>query len=258
MVITLLAVAAAGCGGEGREASPRHSETYTLQSKVLDVGLDQVVVQEGRGRPLLVLLHGKDGSPSQFFGDNLDSTMRALGSKAPNLLMPSGGNSSYWHNRRDGAWAHYLLNEAIPEAIRRTHADGSDIALGGFGMGGFGALDIARKYPGHFCAAGASTPAIWKTALATAPGAFDSPADFKKHNLIAAARKGWPFGRTRIWIDVNRPSPFWRATTMLAHELGSKARLTVWPGADGAAYVQRHLPTTLRFYADALAACKAG
>jgi hypothetical protein len=35
-----------------------------------------------------------------------------------------------------------------------------------------------------------------------------------------------------------------------------RARFTVWPGTHSTAYVQRHLPTTLRWYAAALAACK--
>src|SRR5215470_10990281 len=87
IVVAACLLAAAGCGGEDVDAPP-HSETYTLSSKVLDV--DQVIVREGRGRPLLVLLHGKDGEPGDFYGKALDSTLRALGAEAPNVLMPAG------------------------------------------------------------------------------------------------------------------------------------------------------------------------
>ncbi|HEU5211527.1 MAG TPA: alpha/beta hydrolase-fold protein [Gaiellaceae bacterium] len=250
-------LAAAGCGGEDAGAPP-HSETYTLNSKVLDVDLDQVIVREGRGRPLLVLLHGKDGQPGDFYGKTLDSTLRALGAEAPNVLMPAGGASSYWHNRRDGEWGRYLLHEAIPEAIAKTGADAKRIAIGGFSMGGFGALALALAHPGYFCAAGGHAPALWKAARATAPGAFDDPADFKRHDLLAAAKDGWPFGSTRIWLDVDTHDPFRATTTELARELGSRARFTVWPGTHSTSYIRRHLPQTLRWYAAALAACKSG
>src|SRR4051794_39600431 len=255
IVVTASLLTVAACGGEDADAPP-HSETYTLNSKVLDVGLDQVVIREGRGRPLLVLLHGRDGSPGDFFGDRLDRTLRSLGAEAPNVLLPSGGASSYWHNRRDGEWGRYLLHEAIPEAVAKTGADPNRIAIGGFSMGGFGALALALQHPGLFCAAGGHAPALWKAAGATAPGAFDGPADFKRHDVLAAARPRWPFGTTRIWLDVDAHDPFRAATTKLAHELRSRARFTVWPGTHSTAYVRRHLPTTLRWYAAALAACK--
>lgn len=255
MTASLLTVAA--CGGEDADAPP-HSETYTLGSKVLDVGLDQIVIREGRGRPLLVLLHGRNGSPKDFFGDQLSATLNALGAEAPNVLLPAGGASSYWHNRRDAEWGRYLLREAIPEAVARTGADPKLVAIGGFAMGGFGALALAVQHPGLFCAAGGHAPALWKKAGATAPGAFDSPADFKRHDVLAAAKRGWPFGRTRVWLDVDTHDPFRAATTRLAGELGSRARFTVWPGTHSTAYVQRHLPQTLRWYAASLAACKSG
>ena len=69
---------------------------------------------------------------------------------------------------------------------------------------------------------------------------------------------GWPFGSTSIWLDVDTHDPFRAATTQLAHELGTRARFTVWPGTHTTNYVQRHLPQTLRWYAAALAACKSG
>src|SRR5690242_10966982 len=104
IVVAACLLAAAGCGSDNVDAPP-HTETYTLDSKVLDVGLEQAVIREGRGRPLLVLLHGRDGEPHDFFGDDLDETLDALGAEAPNILLPFGGASSYWHNRRDGEWA---------------------------------------------------------------------------------------------------------------------------------------------------------
>ena len=123
-------------------------------------------------------------------------------------------------------------------------------------MGGFGALDLARLHPGRFCAAGGHAPALWETGGETPEGAFDDAEDFARHDVIGAARRGWPFGSTRIWIDVGRDDPFRRADTALARALGGRARFTVWPGSHQSAYVRRHYRQTIGFYARALASCR--
>jgi pimeloyl-ACP methyl ester carboxylesterase len=140
-----------GCGGSG---GMEGTETCSLHSRVLGRDLEQVVVPEGRSRPLLVFLHGRGDGPGELLGDELVDALRELGPEAPNVLFPSGGESSYWHDRRDGAWGRYVVEEAIPAALQRLHADRRRVAIGGFSMGGFGALDLARLHPGRFCAVG--------------------------------------------------------------------------------------------------------
>jgi S-formylglutathione hydrolase FrmB len=245
-----LAVAACGGGAGG------HGESYTLHSQLLGRELEQVVVPEGRGRPLLVFLHGRGADPGGLLGGDLDQALEALGRRAPNVLFPSGGESSYWHDRRDGPWGRYVLEEAIPAAVRRLQADPRRVAIGGFSMGGFGALDLARLHPGRFCAVGGHAAALWLTGGETPEGAFDDAEDFARHDVLGAAAHGWPFGRARVWLDVGRDDPFRAADTDLARRLGSRAHFTLWPGEHQAAYVERHFSRTLRFYASALAACR--
>ena len=213
-------------------------------------------MRSGEHRPLLVLLHGRNGSAESFFGPELDAALKQLGPRAPDLLLPSGGDASYWHDRRDGPWGRYVVEEAIPAAVKRLGADGRRVGIDGFSMGGFGALDLARLHPGRFCAAGGHAPALWETGGETPAGAFDDAEDFARHDVIGAARRGWPFGSTRIWIDVGRNDPFRRANTALARALGPRAHFTVWPGEHESAYVRRHYRRTLGFYASALAACR--
>jgi poly(3-hydroxybutyrate) depolymerase len=215
-----------------------------------------VVVPEGRGRPLLVFLHGRGADPGGLLGGDLDQALEALGRRAPNVLFPSGGESSYWHDRRDGPWGRYVLEEAIPAAVRRLQADPRRVAIGGFSMGGFGALDLARLHPGRFCAVGGHAAALWPTGGETPEGAFDDAEDFARHDVLGAAAHGWPFGRARVWLDVGRDDPFRAAYTDLARRLGSRAHFTLWPGEHQAAHVERHFSRTLRFYASALAACR--
>jgi S-formylglutathione hydrolase FrmB len=256
-VVAAVLLAAAACGGGGDP--PPGASTYTLHSRLLGRDVRQTLVRSGDHRPLLVLLHGRGGHGGTgyaFFGPELNAVLKRLGPRAPDLLLPNGGDASYWHDRRDGLWGRYVVEEAIPQAVRRLGADGRRVAIDGFSMGGFGALDLARLHPGRFCAAGGHAPALWETGGETPQGAFDDAEDFARHDVIGAARRGWPFGATRIWIDVGRDDPFRRADTLLAQALGARAHFTVWPGSHKSAYVRGHFGRTIGFYAGALAACR--
>ena len=83
-----------------------------------------LALEDATGRPpLLVLLHGRGGGPEGMISDELEDALVAAGDRAPGVLLPDGGEASYWHNRRDGAWARMVVREAIPEAVKRYDAD---------------------------------------------------------------------------------------------------------------------------------------
>jgi enterochelin esterase-like enzyme len=208
------------------------------------------------GRPLLVFLHGRgdDGEDSNvnaaFF-----KALAALGDRAPAVVFPNGGNHGYWHDRRGGRWASYVLDEVIPRAVKALHADPKRVAIGGISMGGFGALDIARLHPHRFCAVGAHSPALWRTAGETAPGAFDDARDFAHHDVIAAARRNpHLYGTTPVWLDAGSADPFQPGDRALDRALKT-VRLHTYPGAHEGAYWRAHYRAYLRFYAAALARC---
>jgi S-formylglutathione hydrolase FrmB len=253
----LLAVA---CG-----AAPYHSTQgarivrFTLPSRLLHRSLDEtLVVPAGgaAGKPLLVLLHGRSADASQFLGDPLFAELRRLDRRAPVVLLPSGGDSSYWHDRADGRWGSYVLREAIPAALARTHADGAKLAIGGVSMGGFGALDLARLHPGRFCAVGGHSAALWPSAGQTAAGAFDDAADFARHDVIGAARRGDPYGRTPVFLDVGRDDGFRLADEELARDLQAHgARVTFRLQQGGHGGWRDRMGEYLRFYTNALETC---
>jgi enterochelin esterase-like enzyme len=139
----------------------------------------------------------------------------------------------------------------IPAAVRRYGADPARVAIGGTSMGGFGALDIARLWPGRFCAVGAHSPAIFTSAAARMAGSFDGVADFARHDLLSQPPS---YGRTPVWIDVGTQDRFRAADQQLAQELGLRAH--VWPGKHGSHYWRAHMAQYLRFYASALANCR--
>ena len=136
------------CGSSSSKPEPPlHVSTFELQSKLLGKQLDQVLVTPqggGKGRPLLVFLHGYGGTPAGTLGPAF------VGGAAPARRPRAGraccrdGQVGWWHDRDEGRWGSYVLDEVIPAALARSGADPKRIAVGGISMGGFGALDLGR------------------------------------------------------------------------------------------------------------------
>ncbi|MDX6513332.1 MAG: hypothetical protein QOE36_2836 [Gaiellaceae bacterium] len=263
LVLVVAALATGGWilvrGGGGSTATRgAQVERFTLQSPLVHRQLHEVVVVPpggGRGRPLLVFLHGRSADAGYSLTQSFFDALRRLGPRAPVVLFPDGGDHSYWHDRRDGRWGSSVLQEAIPAALARTRANRKHVAIGGISMGGFGALDLARLAPLRFCAVGAHSPALWSSGGETPAGAFDDAADFARHDLIGFAR-GHALLGVPTWIDVGRDDPFARADTALAQELrahGVHVTFDLHAGGHGG-WAQR-MPRYLRWYAARLAAC---
>jgi S-formylglutathione hydrolase FrmB len=238
---------------------------FTVKSRLVGRRLhEQAVVpaglHDGERRPLLVWLHGRSGHAGDFFSDELYAELARLGDRAPVVVELSGGDHSYWHDRRSGRWGAYVMREALPAALRRLPVDPRRVAIGGVSMGGFGALDLARANPGRFCAAGGHSPAIWTVAGETAPGAFDDADDFARHDLVAYARATpRAFGGLPLWIDRGDSDPFVPGDAALVSALrasGATVTSRIWPGEHDSDYWRAHTASYLRFYARALAHCR--
>jgi S-formylglutathione hydrolase FrmB len=245
----LLALALIGCGSSA-------STHFTVKSRLVGRSLEQAVILpsgETKGRPLLVLLHGRSSTPDDMARRSIAKAVDKLGSRAPVVLLANGGNHSYYHDRADGRWGSYVLREAIPAAIRKFELDRRRVAIGGFSMGGFGALDLARFR--RFCAVGGHSAAMWRTGGETPAGAFDDADDFARNDLIGAARANPRVFRTaRIWIDVGTEDPFRSADTELARLL-PQSRFHLWRGGHEISHFDDHAVEILRFYANALEHC---
>lgn len=214
------------------------------------LGETAVIPRGGGRRPLLVLLHWRGGTPDMLLSNELFAALAGLGRRAPVVVMPDGSGGSFWHDRRDARWASYVVREVIPAAVRRFGVDPSRVAIGGTSMGGFGALDVARLWPGRFCAVGAHSPAIFESARTRMAGSFDSAQDFARHDLLLLHPS---YGRTPVWIDVGAQDRFRAADVSFAREIGLQAH--VWPGRHGGRYWRAHMRAYLGFYANALARC---
>ena len=269
--IAALLAAAAGCAALAAILVPAAFGTDTQGARVVRWVIDgpqvhaalpvAAVVPAGAStgpRPLLVFLHGFGGTQDTSLVDPMFAALARLGGRAPDVVFPYGGADSYWHNRADGRWSSYVLDQVIPQAIARLHADPTRVAIGGISMGGFGALDIARLHPTRFCAVGGHSAALFTSGGTSAPGAFDSAQDFANHDVIGAARTQDSYRGLAVWLDVGTGDPFRAADTTLVSELrahGQAVQFHVWPGNHDQAYWNSHWSSYLGFYASALASC---
>lgn len=210
-------------------------------------------------RPLLVFLHGHGGSDGTFVeNEAVFAGLAKLGRRAPVVAFPDG-EDSYWHDRPDGAWGRYVMREVIPAVQRRFDTDPRRIAIGGISMGGFGAYDLALDHPRRFCAVGGHSAALWFHGGETAPGAFESPADFARNNVVGTVEADpGAFGSMRVWNDYGSDDPFrvYNEGFAAAMEQGDADFTThSWPGGHDNTYWDAHWPRYLRFYANSLAHC---
>jgi S-formylglutathione hydrolase FrmB len=280
--VGVLAVFIAGAiafvvGSRVDPAYPGYSSTYgatvvdySLASKLLGRRLDQVgIVPPGdEPRPLLVLLHGRhegprrsstsqESGPESMLSNALFAGLADLGDRAPIVVLLNGGQHSWYHDRRTGRWASMILDEAIPDAVRRFHARADRIAIGGISMGGYGALHLVALRPHEFCAVGGHSAALYESAGAAPAVAFDNASDFARNDVFKAARKG-RFDGLPVWIDVGVNDAFRDADAAFASLLrarGVRVTYHVWPGAHAASYWRAHMAAYLSFYASALAQC---
>jgi enterochelin esterase-like enzyme len=254
LLLAMLALCASACGSEKKElaASPKVTN-FALQSKLMGRQLYEELVTPaggGEGRPLLVFLHGYGAAPSDTLNPAFVMALRRLGDRAPVVLLPEG-DTGWWHDRDEGPWGSYVLQEAIPTALRLSGADRDRVAIGGISMGGFGALDLGRIAPKRFCAVGGHSPAVL-TRDEFGFG-FDNAADYARHNLLSLARKRSLYDAP-VWIDIGNRDDLRPAATKLARELktdDADVSFHVWPGAHDGSYWDAHFADYLRFYAGA-------
>jgi S-formylglutathione hydrolase FrmB len=257
-LVSLLALAAGATAGRDARiaAGPVRVQPFTFHSTLLDRDFREILLLPAgstRGRQLLVFLHGYT-QPTAENADWMRPALRTLGTRAPVVLLVDDGDlTSWWHDRASGKWGSYVLREVIPAALRRTGADPRRVAIGGISMGGFGALDLARLAPGRFCAVGAHSPAVLPQQYWSSVGAFDSEADFARHDLLslAAAKRLY---RIPVYLDVGRADDLRYPDAAFADAVrahGTKITFRLVPGGHSG-WAGRML-TYLRWY---ISACR--
>ncbi len=150
---------------------PVSEQTIDVASPALGGYRDKVEVvlppgyarQPKRRYPVLYLLHGVPGMPSNFLtvGDVAtdEATLVAEGRMQPLILvMPTGSRSfladEEWANgvRPGNGWETFVARDLVRaiDARYRTIPDGKARGLAGLSEGGYGALNIGLHHPGEF------------------------------------------------------------------------------------------------------------
>lgn len=255
---------------DGTSASaPARLVRLTVDSRALGQDMPVNVIDPPHGkesssalgrRGALVFLHGRGSDQTSVLSSALYVALREMGSDAPVIIAPYGGDSSYYHDRESGDWPEYVMSEVLDEARNGVLFDRGKLAIGGISMGGFGALNVASTYPDRFCAVGAHSPAIFTAAGETAPDAFDDAADFEVHDLVSRFESNPnAMGDVPIWIDIGDVDPFLPGTQSIINSLntgGATLTSNVWPGDHNSAYWDSHWDEYLDFYASELDKCE--
>ena len=241
------------CGPAGRTPARRGSSVVNRTFE----GVRFTVVRPRGARaadrlPVCYCLPGRgDGAPWVVNVLRLDGFLHEAveAGARPFALAALSGGESYWHPRRSGENRLGLLLERFIPFVEAAFSLGPTRALAGWSMGGYGALLAATEAPDAFAAVVATSPALWTAYDDAAGGAFDSRADFERHDLFARA------GRLRtlaLRIDCGESDPFLDASRAFAARV-PHAEVVFASGCHDSRYWRRVAPDQLEFLATALA-----
>ena len=168
--------------------------------------------------PPVIALHGKGADAAQVMAGGVEQGLaEAVGAGLPPFAVVAvDGGGSYWHRRASGEDSGAMvLNELIP-MLDTLGIDTSRVGFLGWSMGGYGALLLgARLGPARTAAICAVSPALWTSAGAAAPGAFDGAEDYAANSVWGLPE----FASIPIRIDCGDSDPFYSATQQFIGQL---------------------------------------
>jgi S-formylglutathione hydrolase FrmB len=183
-----------------------------------------------RGLPVVLALHGRGQTARralaivampQFLGAHLRAGGRPFA-----IAFVDGGADAYWHPRASGEDPLGMVVDELLPRLADVGLRTDRVGAMGWSMGGYGALSMARESArGRLGGlrvdwAAAASPALFGGARATAPGAFDGPADWRRWGDLVTSPgvsgaavnvscgTGDPFaGQTRAYRAAVHPEP---------------------------------------------------
>jgi enterochelin esterase-like enzyme len=197
--------------------------------------------------PVLYLLHGMPGSPSEYLaGTQLaqyaDDEIAAHRLKPFIAIIPAAGTEPGYNGEWAGSWEDGLIERAIPwvDANLPTIPTASGRVIAGLSAGGFGAIDIALRHPDLFGAA--ESWSGYFTPLHDGPFKGAKPDVLAAHDptvLVRRERTTLHERALRFFVSSGPSHSHWfreSATVSFARELrrlGLPVALRLFPSAKG-------------------------
>jgi S-formylglutathione hydrolase FrmB len=238
-------------------AGPHASGVLTSTARGQDVNW-RVAYPPGRrvgdALPVALVLHGRGGNERSAFEDLwLDRYLAdVVASGAPPFALAAidGGDHGYWHRRADGDDPGAMLLAEFVPLLARQGLLTSRVGVFGWSMGGYGGLLLAETAgPERIAAVAADSPALWSNAGEAADGAFDGPADFAAHDVVAHPER---LAGVPVRIACGDRDPFYAAARTFAGEVPDLAGTDFSTGEHTETFWRRTAAEQLRFLARAL------
>lgn len=112
---------------------------------------------ETRRYPVVYLLHGMPGSPTEYLAgtdlvDFADAGISSGKLKPFIAVLPAAGTDHKYNGEWAGPWEHHVVDRVVPfvDAHLATIASPSGRVIAGLSAGGFGAVYIGIRHPGVF------------------------------------------------------------------------------------------------------------
>ncbi|MDH6196097.1 S-formylglutathione hydrolase FrmB [Mycobacterium frederiksbergense] len=208
--------------------------------------------QTGKLRPVIAL-HGKGQDAAGVMAGGVERGLAeaVAAGLPPFAVVAVDGDGSYWHKRASGEDSGAMVLDELIPMLGEQGLDTSRVGFLGWSMGGYGALLLgSRLGPARTAAICAVSPALWTSSGATAPGAFDSAADY-------AANSVWDqpaLGSIPIRIDCGNSDPFYSATKQFIAQLPNPPAGGFSPGGHDGSFWSSQLPAEISWMAPLLVA----
>ena len=200
------------------------------------------------GLPVLLVLHGRGDDARAVLGSHrlgaflTQSVQRGTPPFA--VVAVDGGDHTYWHRRASGQDPQAMLTGELLPLLSAHGLQTRRVALGGWSMGGYGALLLAERLgSSRITAVAVDSPAIWRRASESAPGAFDDPTDFTAHDVLAGAAD---LAEIPVRVSCGTSDPFLPGVRALLRDL-PHAEHDLAAGVHDLAWWQHAAPAQLAF-----------
>ncbi|MBI4461236.1 MAG: hypothetical protein HY648_14405 [Acidobacteria bacterium] len=258
------------------------AECRTIPSRILGRAVRYCVLlppsydtEKTRRYPVLYHLHGlgdNERSLLRFGGWEIVEQMQEGGRIGEFLIVAADGGRGFYINSRDGSerYEDFFVEEFIPAIEGRYRGFGSRAGrgIGGFSMGGYGALRLGFRYPQLFASVSAHSAALFDDMPADVADSlggrsrpfgkpFD-PAYWRQNAPLTIARTANLRG-LKIYLDCGRQDEYgFDAGTQALHEILEKRRIPhefhLYAGNHSVQSLAERFDESLEFHSRALGA----